>query len=301
MSNNCKFCGVDVTRFRWCQNSSCKLRHKRVRAVRGFAFGSELCKACNGLLASTNPCPECLQNGPQAIIKRFEQADREALKAELGYSSEVKWRTFNEDAGDRFGEKWQGYRLELLGIELGRYSQWPIPAEGLSFFEQIGAIALKIEGGYDILRPSLLLPFTCIPDHEDQDLIIELCRIRAWYKDSPLYSEMRPGAYGVRRVAICGLEHRHKKNDLDKAFEGLDLLRAARKKLGRSKGTRFYSRADFLAASVRAYRLFYERTGEHPKDRDIYTEMGITRSPFYAALQEYGLHLNDIRATALDN
>lgn len=298
MSNNCKFCGVDVTRFRWCQNSSCKLRNKKVPAVRGFAFGSELCKACNGLLASTNPCPDCLQNQPEAIIKRFEQADREALKAELGYSSEVKWRTFNEDAGDTFGEQWRGYRLELLGIELGRFSQWPIPAEGLSFFEQIGAIALKNEGGYDILRPSLLLPFTCIPDHEDRDLIIELCRIRAWYKDSPLYSEMRPGPYGVRRVAIYGLENRHSKADLDKAFEGLDLLRTAAKRKGRSKG-RSYSKSDFRRIVLIAYRAIYDRTGEYPNSNLLAAELHVSRSTFFDHLKDCELTMPKIRALAM--
>jgi hypothetical protein len=218
---------------------------------------------------------------------------------ELGYSSEVKWRTFNEEAGDTVGEKWRGYRLELLGIELGRYSSLSLPTESLEVHEKVGAI-VQTPDGYSIIRPSLQLPFTCIPDHEDLDLIIKLCRIRAWYKESRLYSEMRPSPYGVRRVTICGLEHEHAKTDLDKAFEGLDLLRAARKKLGRAKGTRFYARSEFVAASVRVYRGFYERTGEHPKARDIYTEMGLSRAAFYDALREYGLHLNDIRAAALN-
>lgn len=298
-TNYCKFCGVDVTRFRWCQNTDCRLYNTSVPVVRGFAFGSALCKRCNRLLLSTNPCPECLQNRPDAIIKRFEQADREALKAELGYSSEVKWRTFNEDAGDTVGEEWRGYRLELVGIELGRYSEWPIPSEGLRFFEQIGAITLKNEGGYDIVKPSLLLPFTCIPDDDDLDLIIKLCRIRAWYKESPLYSEMRPHAFGVRRVAIYGFEHRHKKKELDKAFKGLDLLRAARRKRGRPEGTRYYSKTDFLPAAARAYRTLYETTGEHPGDYHIAAELGLSVSAFYDTMSDYDLHLNDVRAAAL--
>jgi hypothetical protein len=206
MSNNdCKFCGVDVTQFCWCQNQTCKLYNRRVRAVRGFAFGSELCKACNGILSTTNPCPECLRNGPEAILKRFEEADKEALKAELRYSSEVEWRVFNQDAAITFGKEWKDYNVELLGIELGRYSEWTIPPEGREFYAQTGAIALRNDGGYDIIRPWLLLPFTCIHDAVDLDLIIKLCRIRAFYNRSPLYSEMRPHAFGVRRVAIHGL------------------------------------------------------------------------------------------------
>ena len=301
MSNNCKFCGVDVSQFRWCQNQACKLYNRRVPAVLGFAFGSELCKRCDGLLSSTNPCPECLQNEPGAILRRFEQADKDALRAELGYSSEVTWRVFNEDAAITVGKKWKGYKLELLGVELGRYSEWPIPPKGLELYEQIGAIARRNEGGYDIIRPWLLLPFDCIHVAENPDLIIKLCRMRALYKNSPLYSEMRPHAFGVRRVAIHGLEHKHKTADLDRAIRGLDLLRAARKKLGRPEGTRFYARPEFVAASVRAYRVFYERTEEHPKARDIYTEMGLSKAAYYDALREYGLHLNDIRAAALND
>jgi hypothetical protein len=75
---------------------------------------------------------------------------------------------------------------------------------------------------------------------------------------------MRPRPLGVRRVAIHGLEHKHTKADREKAIKGLDLLRAARKKIGRPKGTRFYSQSDFLAAATRAYRLLYDRAGEHP-------------------------------------
>jgi hypothetical protein len=297
-SNDCKFCGVDVKLFRWCQNQTCKLYNTRVPAVRGFAFGSALCKACKGILSTTNPCPECLRNEPEALLKRFEEADKDALKAELGYSSEVEWRVFKEDAAISVGREWKGYKLELLGIELGRYSDWPIPPEGREFYAQVGAIASRDDGGYDIIRPWLLLPFSCIHDVVNLDLIIKLCRIRAFYKSSPLYSEMRSHAFGVRRVAIHGLEHKHAQTDLDKAVKGLDLLRAARKKLGRPKGTRFYSRADFMAAAASAYRLLYSLAGEHPKAYQIAEEMGLSKSAFHDALSEYELHVNDIRASA---
>ena len=267
--------------------------------MRGFAFGSELCKRCDGLLSFTNPCPECLQNDPTAILKRFEQADKDALRAELGFSSEVEWRVFNEDAAISVGKEWKGYKLELLGIELGRYSEWPIPPEGLRIYERVGAIALRNDGGYDIIRPSLLLPFTCIHVAENPDLIIKLCRMRALYKNSPLYSEMRPHAFGVRRVAIHGLEHNHTKADLDRAIKGLDLLRAARKKVGRPEGTRYYSRSDFLPAAARAYRRLFDRSGEHPKDEEIAHELAISTSAFYDTMSDYDLHLSDIRAAAL--
>jgi hypothetical protein len=298
-NNNCKFCGVDVTLFRWCRNQACRLYNRRVPAVRGPAFGSELCIRCNGLLSFTNPCPECLRNEPEAIFKRFDEPDKEALKAELGVSSEVELRTFNEDAALTFGKEWKGYNLEFLGVELGRYLEWPIPPEGREFYAQIGAIALRNDGGYDIIRPALLLPFTCIHLAENPDLVIKLCRIRAFYKRSPLYSEMRPHAFGVRRVAIHGLEHKHTQNEPDKAFKGLDLLRAARKKLGRPEGTRYYSERDFLPAAARAYRRLFNSSGEHPKDENIAHELAISTSAFYDTMSDYGLHLSDIRAAAL--
>jgi hypothetical protein len=298
-SNDCKFCGVDVTLFRWCQNQTCKLYNTRVPAVRGFAFESAHCTACKALLASTNPCPECLRNEPEALLKRFEEADREALRAELGYSAEVEWRVFNEDAAITVGKEWKGYRLELLGIELGRYSQWPIPPEGREFYAEIGAIALKNDGGYDIIRPWLLLPFTCIHVREDPDLIIKLCRIRSFYKSSPLYSEVRPHAFGVRRVAIHGLEHKHTQKDREKAIKSLDLLRAAWNRRGRKKGSRSYSKAEFRKSAPHAYRESYNRTGEYPTGDLLAIELHLSRSAFYAHLDAYNLTIGKIRALAM--
>jgi hypothetical protein len=112
---------------------------------------------------------------------------------------------------------------------------------------------------------------------------------------------MRPHALGVRRVAINGLEHKHKKADLDKAIKSLDLLRAARKKVGRPKGTRFYSRSDFMAAATSAYRRLYNLAGEHPKVYQIAAEMGLSKSAFHDARSEYDLHVNNIRASALSD
>jgi hypothetical protein len=296
--DNCKFCGLDVTQFRWCQNQTCKLYNKRVPVVRGFAFGSALCKRCNGLLSSTNPCPECLRNEPDAILKRFEESDKEALRAELGYSSEVDWRVFNEDAGLSVGKEWEGYSLELLGVVFGRYTELSIPAEGVEFYERIGAIVRTPEG-YAIVKPWLLLPFECIHDASDPDVIIKLCRIRAQYKDSSLYLEMRPQPYGVRRISICGLEHRHTKKDLDAAFEGLDLRRKAAKRLGRKKGSRTYSRTAFLSAAQIAYQRLFNLKGEHPTGLQLAVEMHLSKSAFFDHLRDYELTVEDIRATAM--
>jgi hypothetical protein len=297
MNNNaCKFCGIDVALFRWCENSRCKLYGQRLPKTEGF--GSALCKACGELLSFTNPCPECLRNEPATILRRLDQSDRDALKTELGYSGEVEWRVFNEDAGLVVGKEWEGYNLELLGIVLGRHSEWTIPQEGVEFYERVGAIVRTPEG-YDIVNPALLLPFTCIPDSTDPDLIITLCRIRAHYKDSPLYSEMRPHNYGVRRVSICGLEHKHTQKDREKAYKGLDLLRAAAKKLGRRKDSRTYSKTEFLRAAPLAYRRFFDRTGEHPTGSLLAVEMYLSRSAFFDHLRDYELTIEDIRAQAM--
>jgi hypothetical protein len=159
------------------------------------------------------------------------------LKAELGYTHDVEWCVFTEDAGLVVGEKWQGYMLENLGIVLGRFSEWRIPDESIDFYERIGAITRTSENRV-LLKPSLLFPFTCIPSPEDSDLIIKLCRIRARYEGSPLYSEMRAHPYGVRRVAIHGLQYKHTEKDFERAVKGLDLLRKADRKLrGRPKGS----------------------------------------------------------------
>lgn len=145
---------------------------------------AETCRLCGkGLgVGNTNPCSTCLKNEPADLLKRFEESDREALRAELDLPASIPWRVFNQDAAITVGKKWKGYKLELLGVELGRYSEWPIPPEGLELYEQIGAIARRNDGGYDIIRPWLLLPFDCIHVAENPDLIIKLCRMRALYK-----------------------------------------------------------------------------------------------------------------------
>jgi len=262
---------------------------------------ADTCRLCGKRLGAreTNPCSTCLKNEPSDLLKRFNESDKEALRAELGLPLNAAWRVFNEDAAITVGNEWKGYKLELLGVELGLYSEWPIVPEGLRFYEQIGAIAIKNAGGYDIIRPSLLLPFTCIPVPENPELIIKLCRIRAFYKSSPLYSEMRPRPLGVRRVAIHGLEHKHTQKDREKAFKGLDLLRAAfEKRGGRSKGSRTYQKADFLIRAPLAYLDFYNRTGKYPDGALLAIEMYLSRSAFFEHLKVYKLKMNDIRALA---
>jgi hypothetical protein len=260
------------------------------------------CRLCGNRLGvgDTNPCSACLKNEPADLLRRFEESDKEALRAELDLPASVRWRVFNEDAAITVGKEWKGYKLELLGVELGRYSEWPIPPEGLKLYAQMGAIAIRNNGGYDIIRPWLLLPFDCIHVRENPDLIIKLCRIRAFYKSSPVYSEMRPHALGVRRVAVHGLEHKHTQKNREKAIKGLDLLRAAVKRGGRRKGSRTYSKADFRRRAPLAYREFYNRTGEYPTGKLVAIEMHLSRSAFYAHLDAYNLTISDIRALAME-
>jgi hypothetical protein len=299
MAGTIHFPSID---FKWLVEliSSCSYYICGVLLCSKMKIQSETCRLCGKRLGvgGTNPCSTCLKNEPADLLKRFNESDKEALRAELGLPLSAPWRVFNEDAAISVGKEWKGYKLELLGVELGRYSEWPIPPEGLRFYEQIGAIARQKRGAYNIIRPSLLLPFTCIPDPENPDLIIKLCRIRAFYKSSPLYSEMRPRPLGVRRVAIHGLEHKHTQKDREKVFKGLALLRAAVKRGGRRKGSRSYSEADFRRRAPLAYQDFYNRTGKYPNGALLAIEMHLSRSAFFANLKAYNLTINDIRALA---
>jgi hypothetical protein len=295
MGKGCKLCGGSLW-VRRCLYRSCSRYGVEVREPT-----ETVCEQCEGRLdrkSLTNPCPDCLKSEPHTILKRFEQSDRDALKAELGYSSDVKWHTFKEDAGFVVGNEWDGYALELLGIELGRFSDCVIPDEGLDVYKALGLAGG--DNGRLWVKCSQLFPFTCIPDHADPDLIIKLCRIRACYRDSPLYSEMRAHPYGVRRVSIHGLEHKHTAKDRERAYKGLDLIRAAAKKLGRKKGTRFYLESEFRKRAPAAYREFYKREGDHPKAFQLAVEMDISRSTLFAHMKEYRVKMNEIRAIALE-
>lgn len=315
MESGCKFCGKALM-VRWCQQVTCgRFLDVPITEHTGFVqFYLEhansfirilhrdgcLCKECGRVLALkslTNPCPVCLRNDPYTILKRFEQSDKDALRAELGYASAVKWRTFHEDAGLVPGKEWEGYTLELLGIELSRFSDCVISGEGLKVYEALGLASE--ENGSVLLKRSQMFPFSCIPDVADADLIIKLCRIRARFEGSPLYSEMRAHPYGVRRVAIHGLEHKHTTKDRERAVKGLDLIRAAAKKLGRKKGTRFYSESEFWKRAPAVYRSFYDREGEHPSGVQLAAEMYLSKSALYEHMKEYRVKgMKEIRAIA---
>jgi hypothetical protein len=145
-----------------------------------------------------------------------------------------------------------------------------------------------------------LFPFTCIPCPEDPDLIIKLCRIRARYEGSPLYSEMRVHPYGVRRVAIHGLEFKHVEKDRKRAVTGLDLLRQADKSLrGRKSGKRKYPKAAFIKLACQKWQAFKERSDEDPRDYQLAEEMELSRTAFYEHMADYDLQISDIRARAM--
>lgn len=295
MAKGCKLCGGSLW-VRRCLAPTCSRYGLDIREP-----AKTICQQCGALLdrkSLTNPCPDCLKNEPETILKRFEEADKNALATELGESSDAKWRNFHEDAGLVVGKEWEGYTLELLGVELGRFSHCVISPEGLNGYKALG-IASE-DNGRLLVKGSQLFPFTCIPDKADPDLIIKLCRIRARYEDSALYSEMRAHPYGVRRVAIHGLEHKHTSKDRERAYKGLDLIRAAAKKLGRKKGTRFYSEGEFRKRAPAAYKEFYERSGVHPKGFELAAEMDISRSTLFDHMKEYRVKMNEIRAIALE-
>jgi hypothetical protein len=295
MAMGCKLCGGSLW-VRRCLVPSCSRYGVDIKEP-----AETDCQKCGARLdrkSLTNPCPDCLKNAPETILKRFEQSDKDALGTELAFSSDVKWRTFHEDASLVVGKEWQGYTLELLGVELGRFSDCVISDEGLDAYRALGLVGEH--NGQVVLKSSQMFPFTCIPDAADPDLIIKLCRIRARYGDSPLYSEMRAHPYGVRRVAIHGLEYKYTAKARERAFKGLDLIRAAAKKLGRKKGTRFYSESEFRKRAPAAYRSFYNREGEHPSGTELAAEMDLSRSTLFDHMKEYSVKMNEIRALSLE-
>ena len=281
------------------------LKHNRPCELYGREFKASdettFCQACDELLtrkAITNPCPDCLKNEPDAILERFDQSDKDALKAELGYPLDDKDYTVSEDAGDAFGKEWQGYRLEVYGVIIGRYSQTRIPDEHLKWMEKVGALK-RLEDNRVTLKAWGLFPFTCIPHLEDPDLIVRLCRMRAFYEGSPLYSEMRAHPYGVRRVAIHGLEYTHTEKDLKRAVKGLDLLHKAYKNPGgRKKGGRKYSKSAFIKLACQKWQELSQRFDGDPRDHQLAAEMDLSRTSFYDHMADYDLQMSDLRARA---
>jgi hypothetical protein len=263
------------------------------------------CEECGELLAReaiTNPCPDCLKNEPNTILKRFDQCDKDALKTELGYPLDSKDYTVCENAGETVGEEWRDYTLELHGVIIGRYSELKVSDEHLDWLKRLGALKTS-EDGQVIIPHWGLFPFTCFSHREDPDLIVKLSRMRAFYKDSALYSEMRAHPYGVRRVAIHGLEYKHTAKDLELAVKGLDLLRAARKKLrGRRRGTKKYSEQRFRKVSVAKYRKLldeYSKDSKLPTLDDLAFAMNIARSTFIRYESDYNFTLEQIRDEAI--
>lgn len=216
----CKFCGGFLM-LKWCQNPSCDRYNDKFRASDKTTF----CEECDELLALksiTNPCPNCLKNEPDTIQRRFDRLDKDALKVELGESdSSLEEFCSVEDASRFLGEGWQGYRIEIFGYKVGRYSEWYLPNE---FFEAVELLPDDLRQKWMTMHPLYLMPFPSIMIPEDSDLIIRLLRLRARYEESPLYTEMRAHHYGVRRVAIHGLEHNHSAIDLERAVKGRELL-----------------------------------------------------------------------------
>lgn len=293
----CKFCGGYLIEFR-CLYENCELFGKRFRTSGELTRWCEKCKCLLHRKALTNPCPDCVKNEPDTVLKRFDRLDKDALKVELGKSeSGLEEFCSEEDASHVLGEDWQGYRIEIFGYKAGRYSEWHLPAE---FFEAIKTLPDDLRQQWETMHPFNRIPFPCIMIPEDPDLIIRLCRLRARYKSSPLYAEMRAHNYGVRRVAIQGLEHQHTKKDLDAAIKGLDLLRKVNKKLrGRKRGNRKYSKPAFIKLARQKWQAFNERFDKDPRDYELAEEMNLSRTAFYDHMADYELQMSGLRARAM--
>jgi len=156
----------------------------------------------------------------------------EALKDEIGISPESVYRHTFESNEMGFGDDWRGYCVEVLGQSLGRFSDLMFSQEAL----EVASRAL----GYttDVLKanPRLLLPFTCMNVPGDPDAIVKILSLRARYKNSPLFAEMRFSPFGALPTTIRAESNRVAQTDYDKAQKALELLGVAVEKVRQSPG-----------------------------------------------------------------
>lgn len=214
----CKLCGGFLW-MRWCRNPTCKLHAIKFRQSSDTLQCDE-CKMLLELESLTNPCPECLKNEPNTILRRFERKDIEALKLELGIpSNREEYETTITDLDKKRSKKWKGYRIQIYGVKCGRFSEWI----GSSTLATMGEV-LKLPSRQLREQPWLMLPFPTIPVPEDPDLIVQPYRIRVFYENSALYLEQKLAAYGALRLAIQGLEANTEMAEIKRLWEARKLL-----------------------------------------------------------------------------
>jgi hypothetical protein len=232
-----------------------------------------------------DPCPKCLKNEPTTILKRFDEIDRKALKRELRFDDDIEEYVVVNDA-IVMGEEWRGYKYEIFGVILGRFSKLN--------YSRVPDIYRHL-----IKTPWKLMPFQCVHVKEDLDLMVQLCRIRIFYENDRFYSEMRVHPFGVQRISINGLEYSQTKADLEHVWKGLELLRKIGRGFGgRKKGSTKISLEDFRRRAPEIYCNWLRSFGEHPTDLDIASGLYLSSATFYRYLRSCGWDMQLLRAEA---
>lgn len=274
----------------------------------------EFCKLCGIAIGAKqnyqNPCPICLKNEPSDLLKRFDEIDRKALKQELDIDSTLKDYIFIQDAATIFGDKWIGYKVQYLGVIVGKYSEfdWESYENNLNNLrdnsDDLKGKNPKREVYLDYLislknTPSKLMPFPCIPIKENPDLIFMLCRMRIFYQDDIFYSEMKLHSFGVKRISIQGLEKSKTKRDLERAWNGLELLRKIERDFGgRPKGSTIFTANEFRKAVLQTFVDYFEMQNEEPRAVYIAETMGISIETFYRRMKEIKWNMKILREKA---
>jgi hypothetical protein len=271
-------------------------------------------------------------NKPGGIISSCEVEDGHGerlrgLFASVGAAPDCEYYENTINLSETQPAKWKGYRLEVLGIVVGRYSQIGIPIDP--------ALRMK-EDTYCLIRQ---FPYPIFSPPEYPDYIIRPCRLRAYYEGVEFFAEriLYGDDEGIAiRFPIPKLSARPRKTeweeeippgsplpkhvtkhsdkiefkswqfdsqflnkDLKRILKGLDLLRGDVKKFGRAEGTRTYSESDFFEAAVEAYLKCYEKYYKRPSDHDVAGEMELSKSAFNNHKKDYGVRQSDIRAEAM--
>ncbi|MGI8669886.1 MAG: hypothetical protein ACR2J3_08555 [Aridibacter sp.] len=265
------------------------------------------CRLCGVLITVKekyqNPCPNCLKNEPETLLKRFDEIDRKALKQELDLELNLKEYIISEDAAKVYGDEWHGYQVEFMTVKVGRYSEldWETYKKNFKDFKHCTPeLQEKID---EFIRmketPHMLMPFPTIHVENNPDLIVMLCRMRVFYEGDSFYSEMKMHSFGVRRISIQGLERSKTKRDLERAWKGLELLRKLDKKYGgRPKGSPKMSAKEFRKRSVEIYAEYLETYNEQPRAVYIAEELGLKIDTFHRQMKKNGWKMPALRTKA---
>jgi hypothetical protein len=205
-----------------------------------------LCEECDGLLSIdtlTNPCPDCRKNP--------ERQELLYLEGKIEIPPDAEYTFTYEDEVTEYGEQWKGYKVEVIGKRLGRFS-------GLKITPELAEMQHLLPYSFEEIKaaPWLLLPFFCLEVPEDPDLIVKVYQLKARYKDSPLYVEVRYPPHCAPITTIRGVESKHTKKDREKAQDALDLLGIIAER-GRSTGRSRDLEAETLSSIANTFAYIW--------------------------------------------